>query len=94
MYLGLGDKSSNVLKVLRLGPRPIKIITSSSEFVVDVLKRFKNVENPRHRLYTITVLQRESMAKLKVELADRKSQEEKVTIKHFNDRPRIVNQKN
>ncbi|KAL3285681.1 hypothetical protein HHI36_000213 [Cryptolaemus montrouzieri] len=97
MSLGLGDKSSNVLQVLRLekrdnsGPRPIKIITFSSEFV---LKKFTNVENPRYRLYNDRiVLQRESMAKLKMELADRKSKGVKVTIKHLNGPPKIVNQK-
>ncbi|KAL3287984.1 hypothetical protein HHI36_002438, partial [Cryptolaemus montrouzieri] len=80
MSLSLGDKSSNVLKVLLLGkrdnsgPRPIKIVTSISKFEVDVLKKFKNVEHPRYRLYNDrTVLQRESMAKLIVELADRES---------------------
>ncbi|KAL3287736.1 hypothetical protein HHI36_002200, partial [Cryptolaemus montrouzieri] len=57
MSLCLDDKSSNVLNVLRLGkrdnsgPRHIKIITSSSEFVVDVLKKFKKVKNPGYRWY-------------------------------------------
>ncbi|KAL3266034.1 hypothetical protein HHI36_010221 [Cryptolaemus montrouzieri] len=78
--LGVEEEYARVLKALRLGkksskPRPMKVITASSEVALEVLKRNKRMVKPYRMYNDRTVLQREHLTKLRDEVTEKEAKD-------------------
>lgn len=95
---------SRITNIRRLGkydkdrrsPRPIKVSFSSSETVLELIKKAYNLKNSEFREISLsfdkTPKQLQHYNQLKLELEERKKNgETNVKIKHFNGSPKIVN---